>query len=252
MRTILLTVGTVKGKFRIGSGPRDPKNAGRREQPRPGNRTNGRIKVDQPQDDAERTSDEHLLADFLAGNDGAFTVLVERHSRDLFQFAARFVRGVAAAEDVVQETFVQVYQSAAGFDPTRRLRPWLFTIAANKARDQLRSRARKREVPLATASPSDATEQISYLDFLADDSVAPGDPLEAEERRDVVQAIVSEMPDLLREVLVLGYYQRFPYKQIAEMLAIPLGTVKSRLHAAVSYFANEYKREEAHRAREQL
>lgn len=207
--------------------------------------------MDQPQDGAERTSDEHLLAEFLDGNDGAFALLVERHSRDLFQFAARFVRSVAAAEDVVQETFVQVFQSAAGFDPARRLRPWLFTIAANKARDQLRSRARKREVPIAGASLPTATDEVTYLDFLADASVAPGDSMETEERQGMVRAIVSAMPDHLREVLVLGYYHRFPYKEIAEMLAIPLGTVKSRLHAAVSYFANEYKREEAHRTREQ-
>ena len=196
---------------------------------------------------AETVPDERLLADFLAGDDKAFAALVERYSQELYQFVARFVQGGATAEDVVQETFVQVYQSAAGFDPSRRLRPWVFTIAANKARDFLRSRGRKREVPLTTGSSSDSSEEVSYLDFLSDASMAPSEALEADECREVVRGIVSKMPDHLREVLVLGYYQHLPYKEIAEVLSIPLGTVKSRLHAAVSHFAETYKREEEKR-----
>jgi len=189
-------------------------------------------------------SDGELLTAFLAGDDVAFATLVGRYSTELYQFIARFVQNTAAAEDVVQETFVQVHQSAAGFDPARRFRPWLFTIAANKARDHLRSRVRKREVSLTAGHRSAAQEEgVSYLDFLADDSLSPHEVLEGDEQREVVRKIVSQMPDHLREILVLGYYQRFPYKEISEVLAIPLGTVKSRLHAAVSYFAAAYRRE---------
>ncbi len=204
--------------------------------------------MDREQAGTESASDERLLAGFLAGDEKAFTALVERYSQELFQFVARFVRSPAAAEDVLQETFVQVYQAAAGFDPSRRFRPWMFTIAANKARDYLRGRARKKEVPLSTASSSDSSEEVSYLDFLSDSSSAPSERLEADERQEVVRSIVSQMPDHLREVLVLGYYHRFPYREMAEVLSIPLGTVKSRLHAAVSYFAVAYRREEETRS----
>lgn len=204
--------------------------------------------MDREQAGTESASDEQLLAGFLAGDDKAFTALVERYSQELFQFVARFVRSPAAAEDVLQETFVQVYQAAAGFDPSRRFRPWMFTIAANKARDYLRGRARKKEVPLSTVSSSDSSEEVSYLDFLSDPSAAPGEKLEADERQEVVRSIVTQMPDHLREVLVLGYYHRFPYREMAEVLSIPLGTVKSRLHAAVSYFAEAYRREEEARS----
>lgn len=192
----------------------------------------------------EPISDERLLAEFIAGQDTAFEALVGRYSRDLHQFVTRFVRSSAAADDVVQETFVQVYHSAEGFDTERRFRPWLFTIAANKARDFLRARARKREVSLSvhTGNEHDG-DAVSYLDFMADTSELPGEAVEAEEQRRIVQGIVSELPDPLREILVLGYYQRFPYKEIAEILAIPLGTVKSRLHAAVTHFGVAYRRE---------
>lgn len=205
---------------------------------------NDRIDVDHEQDGAGRRSDAQLLAKFLAGDDAAFGTLVHRYSRDLFQFVARFVQNAASAEDIVQETFVQVHQAAGGFDQARRFRPWLFTIAANKARDHLRSRSRRREVPLSVGpihAPGD--EEVSYLDFLWDDSSTPSEALETDELQRRVRRIVSAMPEHLREVLVLGYYQRFPYKEIAEVLGIPLGTVKSRLHAAVGHFAETYKKE---------
>lgn len=187
--------------------------------------------------------DEELLREFLAGDEEAFTALVRRYSRDLFTFVARFIQNPAAAEDVIQDTFVQVHQSAGGFDLSRRFRPWLYTIAANKARDQLRERTRRREVPMGGTAASDEAGQGSYLDFLADDSAAPGEALEASEQRELVRRIVSSMPPHLREILILGYYQRLPYKEIADILAIPLGTVKSRLHAAVAVFADAYKKD---------
>ncbi len=82
-------------------------------------------------------TDEDLVADFVAGNQAAFAELVERYRRELFSFLQRFINEAALAEDLFQETFIQVYRSAPTFDSTRRFRPWLFTIAANKARDHL-------------------------------------------------------------------------------------------------------------------
>lgn len=195
----------------------------------------------------EPASDERLLADFLAGDSEAFRHLVDRYGPELSRFVGRFVRASATIDDVVQETFIQVYQSAAGFDLSRRFRPWLFTIAANKARDHLRSVARKREVPVAGFAGDDH-EGINYLDYLADAEHDPGSGLEAEELRQRVGEIVAQMPDHLREVLVLGYYHRFPYKEIADILSIPLGTVKSRLHAAVANFARAYEKMERKRS----
>lgn len=197
--------------------------------------------MNRPLEVEDAGTDERLLAQFVAGDEARFAELVERFSPQVFQFVSRFVRDLATAEDLVQETFVQVYQSAGGFDPQRRLRPWLFTIAANKARDFLRSRARRKEISLdgPTAGETDAT---SFLDYLGDESTSPGDAVESAEVRQEVRAIIDGMPDHLREVLLLGYFDRFAYKEIAEILAIPLGTVKSRLHAAVNHFAAAYRK----------
>lgn len=189
-------------------------------------------------------TDEQLVADHLAGDPNAFRILVERHSRELYDFVFRFTRSSAAAEDIVQEAFLQVHLSGDSFDPTRRFRPWLFTIAANKSRDWLRSRSRQKEVALdAAVNATDETGQ-RFLDLLADDTALPADTLAQDEQRRAVRRVVDRLPPALCEVLVLAYYHRFAYKEMADILEIPLGTVKSRLHAAVGAFAKELKREE--------
>lgn len=186
-------------------------------------------------------TDEQLLADHLAGQADGFELLVRRHSPELFRFLARFTGSAAAAEDIVQETFLQVHLSAASFDRSRRFKPWLFTIAANKARDLLRSRSRRPEVPLDASVGSDDPEGQRFLDFMADVSTLPSGVLEKEEEQEFVRSVLDRMPEHLKEALVLSYYHRFPYKEIAEILQVPLGTVKSRLHAAVAHFGQAYR-----------
>lgn len=186
-------------------------------------------------------TDEELLAECVAGQPEGFELLVRRHSQELFRFLVRFTGNAAAAEDIVQEAFLQVHLSAGSFDRSRRFKPWLFTIAANKARDMMRSRSRRPEMPLDAQVSSGDEEGQRFLDFLADDSHVPSGDMERSEEQDLVRTILGKMPDHLKEVLVLSYYHRFPYKEIADILGVPLGTVKSRLHAAVAAFGQSYQ-----------
>lgn len=193
------------------------------------------------QGEAGSRSDEQLLADYRAGDKLSFPKLVERYQRELFHFLVRFLGDRAAAEDVFQETFLQIHQSADQFDPERRFRPWMFTIAANKARDLIRSQARRPTSPLqATISPSDEGSG-EYIDLMNSGATMPDEPMQKEELQQLVQSTVMSMPDHLREILLLSYFHQFPYKQISEILDIPLGTVKSRLHSAVAHFADRWK-----------
>lgn len=195
-------------------------------------------------------TDETLLKEYLAGKTGSFELLVRRYAQELHQFVLRFTGDSTTAEDVVQESFLQVHASADRFDPTRRFKPWLFTIAANKARDYLRKRTRRREVPF-DARPSEDDESGSrFVDLLADDEALPDDGLRLDEQRRAVKNVVEAMPENLREVLVLAYYHRFAYKDIADVIGVPLGTVKSRLHSAVAWFGERYRAEVAARERE--
>lgn len=186
-------------------------------------------------------TDEQLLAEHIDGKVSSFELLVRRHTQELFQFVLRFTGDSVTAEDVVQETFFQVHNSAARFDLTRRFKPWLFTIGANKARDYLRRVSRRREVPFdAFVSGTDDSGQ-RFVDLLAGEDVVPDEDLELDEKRRVVKALMESMPAKLAEVLILAYYHRFPYREIAEIVEIPLGTVKSRLHAAVVHFGQLYR-----------
>ena len=186
-------------------------------------------------------TDEQLIAEHAGGRTDRFELLVGRHSQELYHFLVRFTGGTAAADDILQETFLQVHLSADSFDTSRRFKPWLFTIAANKARDMLRGRARRPEVPLdATVGDGDQQTQ-RFLDFLAGTDDGPARTLENDEQEQLVRRIVQQLPEHLSEALILAYYHQFPYKDMAEILGIPLGTVKSRLHAAVATFARAYR-----------
>jgi RNA polymerase sigma-70 factor (ECF subfamily) len=189
----------------------------------------------------DERSDEDLLAAHRQGDRASFAKLVARYQRELFHFLVRFLGDRAAAEDVFQEAFLQVHQSAEQFDPTRRFRPWLFTIAANKARDMIRSQARRPTNPLqASINPGDE-ESGEFIDLMSSIDNLPDEPMQQAELQEAVQKTVLGMPEHLREILLLSYFHQFPYKQISDILEIPLGTVKSRLHAAVAHFADRWK-----------
>ena len=189
----------------------------------------------------QQLTDEQLLAAYREGDVGSFTDLVNRYQRELFHFLVRFVGDRAAAEDVFQEAFLQVHQSAEQFDLQRRFRPWLFTIAANKARDMIRSQARRPTTPLQASINSNDDDSGEFLDLMSAASAMPHEDLERQELQNAVQKTVTAMPEHLREILLLSYFHQFPYKQISEILEIPLGTVKSRLHAAVAFFADRWR-----------
>ncbi len=188
----------------------------------------------------DNRTDEALLDDYVHGDRPDFTELIGRYSNQMLHFQIRFLGSRAAAEDVFQETFVQVHLSAETFDTSRRFKPWLFTIGANKARDYHRKHGREPTVSLS-ASMSREQEGRPYVDLLEADLPNPSAPILDAERSRLVKTVVDSLPHHLREILLLSYFQRLSYNQIADTLEIPLGTVKSRLHTAVAAFAKVWK-----------
>jgi RNA polymerase sigma-70 factor, ECF subfamily len=191
--------------------------------------------------EAPSVTDEQLLMAYRGGDRKSFTDLMGRYQRELFHFLVRFLGDRAAAEDIFQETFLQIHQSAQDFDSQRRFRPWLFTIAANKARDLMRSNARRPTSPLQANINQGENEGAEFIDLLTSPVDLPDQPMQQRELQEKVQKTVESMPENLREILLLSYFHQFPYKQISAILDIPLGTVKSRLHAAVAHFANQWR-----------
>lgn len=185
-------------------------------------------------------TDEQLFEQHRRGEQGPLRTLIERHQVDLLRFLTRLVGEQAGAEDVFQEAFLQAHIAAHTFDAERKFRPWLFTIAANKARDYLRRKARRRTLDLS--APVDGGEGGgTFVDLMEVDVPQPDARLRGAEMNVKVQAALDGLPHSLREILLLSYFQRLSYLQIADELGIPLGTVKSRLHSAVAGFGKRWK-----------
>ncbi|MBX9738376.1 MAG: sigma-70 family RNA polymerase sigma factor [Phycisphaerales bacterium] len=191
----------------------------------------------------EERSDNELLAAYRAGDSRALEALMRRHHDDLMRFLTRMTGDRTRAEDVFQETMLQIHISADTFDATRRFKPWLFTIAANKARDLLRRNARRRTLDLDSrvGGGGGSGEGTTFVDLMSIDAPGPDAAVGDSERESMVQAAVGDLPLGLREVLLMAYFQKMSYSQIADALDIPLGTVKSRLHAAVAAFARKWQ-----------
>lgn len=204
-------------------------------------------------------TDEALVEEYLGGDSGAFRTLIERYHDPLLRFLFRLTGSTQTAEDVFQDTFLQVHQSLGSFDLSRSFKPWLFTIAANKGRDALRKNHRRAAVSLSARYGQEQGDAL--VDLLEIELPGPGSRLEAQEQSVRVQTAIDSIPVRLREILLLSYFQKLTYAQLAESLGIPIGTVKSRLHAAVAAFAKAWqaaessdeleKREASRRAREQ-
>jgi RNA polymerase sigma-70 factor, ECF subfamily len=153
----------------------------------------------------------------------------------------RFVNSKPQAEDIFQETCLQIHLSIDSFDTDRPFKPWLFTIAANKARDFLRRTSQRQTARLMAPLDGDGDSGRQFMDLLEAQLPTPDQEVQKEETRELVRQAVASLPENMREILILAYFHSVPYKEIAQRLGIPLGTVKSRLHAAVGTFAQRWR-----------
>ena len=127
------------------------------------------------------------------------------------------------------------------YEPGRPVRPWLYTIATHQAIDALRRNSRHQVLSLDQNRKELPNGEIrSLLELLETRGPGTVEQVQGEERRDRVRASVDHLPDFLKQVLVLAYYQGLKYREIADILGIPVGTVKSRLHAALVKLQEEW------------
>lgn len=192
-------------------------------------------------DPSTEHSDSELLRRYLQGDADAFTEIVDRYKNPLYAFLRRFLNRQDLVEDVFQETFLQLYNSREKFDLSRPLRPWLFTIAANKAKDALRKMQRHSSMSLGAIADTSDVSIDDVLNLFASYDITPDQEASSAETAQRVRQIVADMPENLRGILILAYFEQFSYKHMAEILSIPIGTVKSRLHTAVAHFTKKWK-----------
>ncbi len=180
-------------------------------------------------------TDEELLLAYRAGADrDHFEELVRRYEREIYSYLRRYLADPEMAQDAFQTTFLQVHLKCHQYEAGRKVRPWLYTIATHQAIDAQRRNKRHRMVSLDRSNHRrDEDESGSLGELLVSREIGPGGHFENSERRDKVRSAVQDLPDQLRSAITLVYYQGLKYREAADALGIPVGTVKSRLHAAI-------------------
>jgi RNA polymerase sigma-70 factor (ECF subfamily) len=180
-------------------------------------------------------SDEQLLLRYRDTHERrAFEALVHRYEKELYSYLRRYLANPVLAEDVFQATFLQVHLKCDQFEAEKKFRPWLYTIATNQAIDSQRRNKRHRMASLDRPNSADGDREVGTLvELLVNKSEAPSSQLESVERKEWVREAVAALPDALRSAVALIYYQGLKYREAADVLGIPVGTVKSRLHAAI-------------------
>jgi len=189
----------------------------------------------------DKVTDSQLLQRYKEGDEDAFREIVTRYKNPLYAFLRRFLNRQDLVEDVFQETFLQLYSSKDKFDVSRPLHPWLFTIAANKAKDALRKMQREGAMGMGAIADAGGVSVDDVVNLLTSYQTTPLDEASGSETAQRVREIIAKMPENLRGILILAYFEQFSYKQMAEILSIPIGTVKSRLHTAVVHFMKKWK-----------
>jgi len=180
-------------------------------------------------------TDSEVVAAHLAGDARAFSELMKRYQRRLVNFVYRTIGDRERGEDLVQEVFIRVHRHLHRFDQSKKFSTWIYTIASNLAKNELRNRSRNPLVLFQTIKKSWETDDRP-LEF-EDPKNRPDDLYRKRHLREMVQWAVRQLPEHHRVVFVLRELEGKSYEEIAEITECNLGTVKSRLNRARNSFA---------------
>jgi RNA polymerase sigma-70 factor (ECF subfamily) len=186
-----------------------------------------------PQITAE--SDEAILSRYCQTRQREdFAQLVYRYERELFSYLRRYLGDAEMADDVFQATFLQIHLKCEQFEPDRRFRPWMYTIATHQAIDAQRRKRRTAMVSLDRHGSGSDDDAPPLIDLVAQDGATPEQPFTDAERQQWLKGALAQLNDGLRQVLSLVYFQGLKYREAADVLGVPVGTVKSRINSAVA------------------
>jgi RNA polymerase sigma-70 factor (ECF subfamily) len=183
----------------------------------------------------EPLNDNQLVERYLAGEEERFRELVERYEGRIINFIQRSIGDRERAHDLAQETFIRVYRHLDRFDQEKKFSTWIYTIASNLAKNELRNRSRNPVVlyQTLTATWEDDHRPLQF----EDSSMKPDDMFRKRHLEELVERAAAELPDHHREVFILREIEGKSYEEIAEITNTQLGTVKSRLNRARNRFA---------------
>ena len=177
-----------------------------------------------------RTSDEELMARCRNGDMSAFELLVIRYKDLIINYIHRCIYDYQRAEDLAQETFIRVLRSASSYEPKCQFKNWIYLIATNLCRNEVRNRHRRNTVFLDDLVSEG--EDINYSYVMRDVSYLPDELYENKEQQLMIQQTLNLLPDNQRIALNLVTYQDLRYDEIAEIMNCSVSAVKSLIHRA--------------------
>ncbi len=175
---------------------------------------------------ADSATDEELMVRVQSNDTRAFEELVERYQDPLYTFVSRFVGPGPHVQDILQDTFIRVWRHRRRYKTVAKFSTWVYTIAGNLAKTELRRRKIRRSVPIRTGGESPEDESVDVID----DGPAPDESTRLREIRERVKAEMGRLPEVYRAAVVLRDLQDKSYEEISEILGVPVGTVKSRVN----------------------
>jgi RNA polymerase sigma-70 factor, ECF subfamily len=180
---------------------------------------------------AARPEEASVIAELKAGSEEAFASLIAQYHAPLYSLIARTIPDPCEAADITQDVFIKVYRGIGSFHGDSSLRTWIYRIALHEASNQRRwwCRHKRKEITIEQELSVDDGEAFHLKDTLVDQHESPFDLAAHAELREQVEAAVREVPEPFQAVIVLRDIEGFGYEEIAEILNINLGTVKSRL-----------------------
>lgn len=183
----------------------------------------------------DSVTDEQLILEYRrTGDRELYAQLVYRYERELFSYLRRYLGNAEMAEDVFQAAFLSVHLKCEMFEEGRKFRPWLYTIATNAAIDATRRNKRHKAVSLDTPREQDSEDVGRLVNLLESSESDPADTAVSAERTRLVREVLDAMPESMNAVIQLVYFQGMKYREAADILQIPVGTIKSRLHGAIA------------------
>mgnify|MGYP003978871527 CR=1 FL=1 len=182
--------------------------------------------------DPSRASDEAVFEQVKRDEFSAFDVIVSRYKGRLYNCVYRMVHSSEMAEDLVQETFLRVFNNRHRYQATSNFSTWIYTIALNLARSELRKRKRRQFFSINSSTSKNNDERTNEGIDLPDHSFSPEEDLAHSEMGRSIQKAIDQLPVKYRTVIVLRDIQELSYEQISDILECPTGTVKSRVNRA--------------------
>ena len=177
--------------------------------------------------------DDYLMQQFIVGDRDAFSLLVNSHKRDIFNFILGKVKDRELASDLAQDVFVKLFNSAGSYTAHGKFKSWLFRIAQNICIDFYRKQKKASIISLNGELNSRANENATLLAQLEDETSNPVKEAEYSELQTVLKQALAKLPEKHQTVLLLCQYHGMSYKEIADIQKCPVGTVKSRVHNAL-------------------